>query len=109
MSKQRLSVHSVDTPIQNLPLRLIDPSPYAIREKRTLTLQPTVKRLGILEPIMVRKSKAGRYQVVFGDGQLKEAKALGLKTIPSILRNCNDQEALLIHLTENLARKLHST
>lgn len=102
--KNKRVVHTVDTQIRQLPVRLIDPSLYGIREQRTISLKPSVRKLGILQPITVRE-KDGRFQVIFGDGRLQEAKSSGLKTIPAIIRNCSEKEALLIHLTENFARE----
>lgn len=49
--------------------------------------------------------KGERFQVIFGDGRLQEAKDSGLKTVPAIIRNCDEKEALLIHLTENFVRE----
>lgn len=97
-------VHTVDAPVRQLEVRLVDPSSYGIRGNRTVSLKESVKRLGILQPITVRE-KGKRFQVIFGDGRLQEAKSSRLKTIPAIIRNCSEKEALLIHLTENLARE----
>ena len=102
--KNKGVVHTVDTQIRQLGVRLIDPSPYGIREQRTISLKPSVRRFGILQPITVCE-KDGRFQVVFGDGRLQEAKLSGFKTVPAIIRSCSQKEALLIHLTENLARE----
>jgi ParB family chromosome partitioning protein len=102
--KNKSTVHTVDTQTRQLPVRLIDPSPYGIREQRTISLKPSVRKFGILQPITVRE-KDGRFQVIFGDGRLQEAKLSGLKTVPAIVRNCGEKDALLIHLTENLARE----
>ena len=98
-------VHGVDTnELKAIPIQLIDSSPFGIRDSRSVNLRTSMKRLGILQPITVRK-KNNRYEVVFGDGRLIAAKAEGRKTIPCFIRDCDDNEALLLHLTENLARE----
>jgi ParB family chromosome partitioning protein len=83
---------------------MISANPSGIRESRTINLRSSIKKLGILQPIMVRRKSDG-YEVIFGDGRLAAAKAEGRKTIPCFVRECNDNDALLLHLTENLARE----
>lgn len=92
--------------ITELPVNRIKPSPFGIRCSRTGILELSIKDQGILEPIMVREKKNGAYthEVIFGDGRLEWAKKLKDKTIPVVIKNCDDNTALLRHIDENSAR-----
>src|SRR3989304_1752843 len=91
---------------QDLNVAEIKRNPWSIRSSRTGILEESIKGKGILQPIMVRQKKSGRfkYEVVFGDGRLETAIKLKAKTIPAIIRECDNQEALLLNVDENSAR-----
>jgi len=65
----------------------------------------SIQEKGILQPIVVRKISEGLYECVAGERRLRAAKKLGLKTIPVIIKELSDEEALLISIMENLQRK----
>jgi ParB/RepB/Spo0J family partition protein len=89
-----------------IPVKLIDPSPFGIRRDKELrTLAGSIQKLGVISPIRVRPKKPGRFEVVYGDRRLEEAKATGLKEIRCIVQDATDKEALILHVTENCARK----
>lgn len=67
-------------------------------------LQESVKRHGILQPILVRPSD-GRYEIVAGERRFRAAKAAGLGSIPVTVRELTDQDALEIQVIENLQRQ----
>jgi ParB family chromosome partitioning protein len=98
-------VHSVDK-VVSLPISKIRPSPWKIRKTRLNSLEQSIREDGLLEPIEVREIHNGRYQyqVTFGDGRLKAAQALGMETIPAVVRQCTEEEALRRHGIENLCR-----
>ena len=64
----------------------------------------SIRRHGVLQPIVVRPS-AGGYEVVAGERRWRAAEAAGLSTIPAIVRSLTDQEALELALVENLQRE----
>ena len=68
-----------------------------------LPLINSIKEKGVLQPILVRPSE-GKFEVVCGARRLEAAKAAGLKTIPAIVRELSDRDAIAISLTENLHR-----
>jgi len=65
----------------------------------------SIQEKGIIQPIVVRKISEGLYECVAGERRLRAAKKLGLKTIPVIIKELSDEEALLISIIENLQRK----
>jgi len=67
-------------------------------------LVESVKKYGVLEPIIVRNVKDG-YQLVAGVRRLAAAKEAGLKEIPVVIRDLSDQDALVLQATENLQRQ----
>jgi ParB family chromosome partitioning protein len=67
-------------------------------------LKESIGEKGVLQPVIVRK-KSGRYEVVAGERRLRAAKLAKLKTIPALVRQVSDVEALEIALVENLQRE----
>lgn len=73
-------------------------------DKTILELAESIATSGMIEPIVVREAEADLFQVVAGERRLKAAQSLGLTSVPCIVRDCSDAEALVISLTENLQR-----
>ncbi|OFX14653.1 MAG: hypothetical protein A2V59_03325 [Armatimonadetes bacterium RBG_19FT_COMBO_69_19] len=67
-------------------------------------LVDSIRRHGVLQPIVVRPS-AGGFEVVAGERRWRAAEAAGLSTIPVVVRTLTDQEALELALVENLQRE----
>ena len=68
-------------------------------------LAKSIQSLGVIQPITVRKTDSGFYQLVSGERRLRAAKIVGLSTIPSFIRIADDQESLEMALVENIQRK----
>lgn len=68
-------------------------------------LMKSIQEKGVLQPILVRKITEGLYECVAGERRLRAAKKLGLKTVPVIVKELSDEEALLVSIMENLQRK----
>jgi ParB/RepB/Spo0J family partition protein len=66
-------------------------------------LKLSIQEKGILEPLLVRPLK-DRFEIVVGSRRYEAAKALGLKTVPAIIRPMSDAEALSLSLVENIQR-----
>jgi ParB family chromosome partitioning protein len=64
----------------------------------------SIRRHGVLQPIVVRPSVGG-FEVVAGERRWRAAEAVGLTSIPAIVRSLTDQEALELALVENLQRE----
>lgn len=68
-------------------------------------LASSIKELGLIQPITVRKLDFNRYQLVSGERRYRASKLIGLQTIPSYIRIANDQESLEMALVENIQRQ----
>jgi ParB family chromosome partitioning protein len=67
-------------------------------------LASSIKELGVIQPITVRKLEGNKFQLVSGERRFRASKLIGLKTIPSYVRIANDQEMLEMALVENIQR-----
>lgn len=68
-------------------------------------LTESVKQHGILQPLLVRPLESGTYEVVAGERRYRAAQAVGLDTVPVIVRELDDRSALQVALLENLQRE----
>src|SRR3989338_3887025 len=64
----------------------------------------SVREKGIIQPLLVRATPDGRYEIIAGERRWRAAKVVGLRQVPVIIRNCNDDEALECALIENIQR-----
>jgi len=94
--------------ITEIPVNLIDPSPYQPRtvfeDDKLDELCQTIKTHGIIQPIVVRQ-KANRFELIAGERRLRAVKLLDLQVIPAIIRDMNDTQAASVALIENLQRE----
>jgi len=67
-------------------------------------LASSIKELGLIQPITVRKLDFNKYQLISGERRLRACKLVGLTTIPAYIRIANDNESLLMALVENIQR-----
>ena len=67
-------------------------------------LTESIKQNGILQPIIVRKLKDNKYEVVAGERRLRAAKAAKLKDVPVLIKDVDDQKSLELALIENIQR-----
>lgn len=95
--------------IVELELDLIDVNPYQPRsyfnEESLRELASSIKELGVIQPITVRSSKDGKFQLVSGERRFRASKLIAKKTIPAYVRLADDQELLEMALVENIQRK----
>lgn len=68
-------------------------------------LASSIRELGIIQPITVRKLEFDKYQLVSGERRFRASKLVGLTTIPAYIRIANDQESLEMALVENIQRQ----
>lgn len=82
--------------IIDLPLENINNNPFQPRthfnEETLKELSVSIKELGVIQPITVRKIKGNQYELVSGERRLRASKLAGLDRIPSYVRLANDQE-----------------
>lgn len=93
----------------DLSLTDIDMNPFQPRtsfnEEQLRELASSIKELGVIQPITVRKKGFGKYELVSGERRYRASKLLGIETIPSYVRIANDQESLEMALVENIQRQ----
>ncbi|MEE8580850.1 MAG: ParB/RepB/Spo0J family partition protein [Myxococcota bacterium] len=86
----------------------IDPNPEQPRRnfapEQLASLAESVRRHGVLQPVVVRRSSAGRYELVVGERRWRAARAAGLSTIPVVLSDAAPQARLELALVENVQR-----
>jgi len=91
-----------------VPLSHLRANPFQPRQamdaQELSGLVESIRRHGVLQPIVVRPSVGG-YEVVAGERRWRAAEAAGLRSIPAIVRSLTDQEALELALVENLQRE----
>ncbi|WP_299056006.1 ParB/RepB/Spo0J family partition protein [uncultured Polaribacter sp.] len=95
--------------IIEIDLDLIEVNPYQPRtyfdENALKELAGSIKELGVIQPITVRKIEANKFQLVSGERRFRASKLIDNKTIPAYIRLANDQEMLEMALVENIQRK----
>lgn len=95
--------------IIELDLDLIEVNPFQPRsnfsEESLQELATSIKQLGIIQPITVRKLDFNKYQLVSGERRFRASKLVGLETVPAYVRIANDQESLEMALVENIQRQ----
>ncbi|APU69386.1 MAG: ParB/RepB/Spo0J family partition protein [Christiangramia sp.] len=95
--------------IVELDLSSIEVNPFQPRtsfnEDSLKELASSIKELGVIQPITVRKLDFGKYQLVSGERRFRASKLVGLETIPAYIRIANDQESLEMALVENIQRQ----
>jgi len=92
-----------------IDINLIEANPYQPRssfdEESLGELADSIKELGVIQPITVRKLENGRYQLISGERRLRASKIAGLAKIPAFVRIADDQGMLEMALVENIQRE----
>ena len=95
--------------IVEIELDVIDVNPFQPRtyfdEESLGELASSIKELGVIQPITVRKLEGNKFQLVSGERRFRASKLIGNKTVPAYIRIANDQEMLEMALVENIQRK----
>ncbi len=95
--------------IVELELGAIEMNPFQPRtsfnEETLRELASSIRELGVIQPITVRKLSFNNYQLVSGERRFRASKLIGLETIPAYIRIANDQESLEMALVENIQRQ----
>lgn len=94
--------------VENIKISDIEPNQFQPRkhfdDESLRELSNSIKEHGIIQPIIVRKVDFG-YQIVAGERRWRAAKLAGLKEIPAIIKDFDDQKVMEIALIENLQRE----
>jgi len=94
--------------IIELDIEAIEINPFQPRsnfnEEALQELAVSIRELGVIQPITVRKLDFNKYQLISGERRLRASKSIGLTTVPAYIRIANDQESLEMALVENIQR-----
>jgi ParB family chromosome partitioning protein len=94
---------------EELPIDQIEPNPRQPREQfdedALAELVTSVREVGVLQPVVVRDTSPGHYQLVMGERRWRACREAGLTTIPAIIRETTDDALLRDALLENLHRQ----
>jgi ParB family chromosome partitioning protein len=91
-----------------IALDLIERNPNQTRttfdEAKLAELAQSITATGVVQPVVVRELPGGRYQLIMGERRLRASKAAGKATIPAIVRQVSDEQAMEMTIVENLQR-----
>ena len=94
--------------VLRIPSGLIDPNPYQPRvtfdREELAELADSIRTFGLIQPITVRKTGDGRYQIISGERRFRAARMIGMDLIPAYVRNSDDQGMLEMAIVENIQR-----
>ncbi|HWI06058.1 MAG TPA: ParB/RepB/Spo0J family partition protein [Solirubrobacteraceae bacterium] len=95
--------------LRSLPVELIVPNPRQPRRSFDAAaleaLAGSLRERGVLQPVLVRPLPGGTYELVAGERRWRAAQIAGLETVPALVRERDDAEALEAALIENMARE----
>ena len=95
--------------ILRIPVDMIEPNPYQPRmnfnQEALDELADSIKTLGLIQPITVRKTASGRYQIISGERRFRASRLAGMDMIPAYIRDANDQGMLEMAIVENIQRE----
>ena len=99
----------VGTGLLEVPVNAIAPNPKQPRthfdDEAIASLAASIREVGILQPIVVRRTGDSRFELIAGERRLRAAKAAGLATVPVVLRDSDDADLLREALIENIHRE----
>jgi len=95
--------------ILRIPIGLIEPNPYQPRvtfdQEALEELADSIRTLGLIQPVTVRKISDNRYQIISGERRFRASKLAGLDMLPAFIRDTNDQGMLEMAIVENVQRE----
>jgi len=99
----------VGVELLELPVDAIHPNPRQPRRRfeaeAASGLAESVRRQGVIQPLLVRPRAAGGYELVAGERRWRAAREAGQATVPAVVREADDRETLVLGLIENVARE----
>jgi ParB family chromosome partitioning protein len=95
--------------LRPLPVSLVDPNPNqprsAVDEEGLVALAESVRANGVLQPVLVRPTTGGRYELIAGERRWRAAQLAGLEEVPGVVRPHVDAASIELALVENMARE----
>lgn len=94
---------------QEISVDLIDPNPYQTRrqinEASLAELAESIRVSGVVQPVVLRPAANGRFQLVAGERRWLASKRAGKQTVPAVVRQISNEQAMEITIIENLQRE----
>ncbi|HZD08533.1 MAG TPA: ParB/RepB/Spo0J family partition protein [Candidatus Limnocylindrales bacterium] len=94
---------------QEIPIDSIDPNPYQTRrrinEAALEELAESIRTSGVVQPVVLRPTANGRFQLVAGERRWHASRRAGKTTIPAVVRQISNEQAMEITIIENLQRE----
>lgn len=98
-----------ESPYQLLPIYKVEPNPNQPRqdfdEEELQALADSISTHGVVQPLTVRLTSSGYYQIIAGERRWRAARLAGLAEIPAIIIEADDKKAMELALIENLQRQ----
>lgn len=95
--------------ILRIPVDMIEPNPFQPRMSFDQTaleeLAASIRTLGLIQPVTVRRTSERRYQIISGERRYKACRIVGMTTIPAYIRDTDDQGMLEMAIVENVQRE----
>jgi len=94
--------------LREILLEQIDASPYqtrSIKEDSLKEMADSIRAHGVMQPIVVRPVAGGRFQLIAGERRTRASRKAGKNTIPALVKEVSDQQALEMTIIENLQRE----
>ena len=101
--------NSSSADIMRIPMGLIEPNPFQPRmsfdNEALAELAESIRTLGLIQRITVRRKSADRYQIISGERRFRACSLAGMDMIPAYIRETNDQGMLEMAIVENIQRE----
>ena len=92
--------------IENIPVHMIKPNPYQPRKSFSMhsldELAQSIRQYGVIQPITVRSSPQGGYELIAGERRLRAVKLAGLDYVTAIIVDVYEQDSAIMAMIENL-------
>ena len=103
------SVRTEGADVLRIPVDAVEPNPFQPRMSFDQTaleeLAASIKTLGLIQPITVRRMMDGHYQIISGERRFRACRLAGMSSVPAYVRDANDQGMLEMALVENIQRE----
>lgn len=95
--------------VQEVAIELIDPNPFQtrrqIKEEALNELAESIRASGVVQPVILRPSVNGRFQLVAGERRWRASQLAGKTAVPAVVRQLSEEQAMEITIIENLQRE----
>ena len=109
LSKPVFEVLESNRQVESIPVQMIRPTPYQPRrsfsEQSIDELSRSIRRYGLMQPIVVRKIGPNQYELIAGERRLRACKRAGLTRVDALVQIAGEQESAVLALIENLQRE----